>query len=184
MANNNNAFRRKRKITSNRFGSQTVKKHLRKTYDEYDTDEETPIGETNLPPLPLANDDSYTTEYIVPRHFAEWHRQQNAQNKQCEQICVLGGTVASVAACNAAGVALTSPCMVGAVAGGAFIGDYAGKMITEIKDNRRNAPQPQIMRRGGATRKRKKRKKRKRKKTSKRKKRKKRKRKKTRKKRR
>ena len=183
MANNNNAFRRRRQRTSNRFGSQTVKNHLRKTYAEYDTDEETPSGETNLPPLPLANDDSYAAENMVPRYPAEWHRQQNAQNKQCEQICVLGGTVASVAACNAAGVSLISPCMIGAVAGGAYIGDYAGKMITEIKDNRRSAPQPQIMRRGGATRKRKKRKKRKRKKTSKRKKRKKRKRKKTRKKR-
>jgi len=183
MANNNKVFRRRRQRTSNRFGSQTVKNHLKQTYDEYDTDEETPSGETKLPPLPLASDDSYAAENMGPSYPAEWHRQQNAQNKQCEKICVLGGTVASVAACNAAGVSLISPCMIGAVAGGAYIGDVAGKMITEIKDNRRSVPQPQIMRRGGATKKRKKRKKRKRKKKSKRKKRKKRKRKKTRKKR-
>ena len=180
-----NAFRRRRQKTSNRLGSQTVKNQLKQTYDEYDTDEETPRGETPLPPLPLANDDSYAAENMGPwaSYPAEWHRQQNAQNNQCEKICVLGGTVASVAACNAAGVSLISPCMIGAVAGGAYIGDVAGKMITEIKDNRRSEPQPQIMRRGGATKKRKKKKKRKRKKTKKRKKRKKRKRKKTRKKR-
>ena len=169
----NNAFRRRRQKTSNRLGSQTVKNQLKQTYEEYDTDEETPRGETPLPPLPLANDDSYAAKNMVPRYPAEWHRQQTAQNDQCEQICVLGGTVATVAACNAAGVDLLSPCMfIGAVAG-AGVGAYTGKMITEIKDNRRSEPQPQIMRRGGATKKRKKRKKRKRKKTSKRKKRKK-----------
>ena len=180
-----NAFRRRRQKTSNRLGSQTVKNQLKQTYEEYDTDEETPSGETPPPPLPLANDDSYAAENMGPwaSYPAELHRQQTAQNDQCEQICVLGGTVATVAACNAAGVDLLSPCMfIGAVTG-AGVGAYTGKMITEIKDNRRSEPQPQIMRRGGATKKRKKKKKRKRKKTKKRKKRKKRKRKKTRKKR-
>lgn len=53
MGSNNNAFSHRsiRQRTSNRFGSRTVKSHY--PDDEQDTDEETPSGETNPPPLPI-----------------------------------------------------------------------------------------------------------------------------------